>query len=360
MNNPTFYLKQALKLAETRRGFCAPNPAVGAILVKNNKIISTGFHKRSGLPHAEVEAINAASENAKGASLYITLEPCCHYGKTPPCTELIIKTGIKEVYYGLADPNPNVFNKGAKALNESGINCFLIELPEIKSFYESYSCWMINKKPWITAKLAISLDSKIAGIKGESIALTGEKLNLYTHQFRKKSDALLTTINTILYDNPQLNVRLANETIKKSVYILDSNLQLPLNARVHQTAEKLVIFHKKSADKRRKQALAKRNIHCIEITRTKKGLDLDQVLSIIGENGIHDLWVEAGGRCFQSFLHKKLIQRALIYIAPKILGYRAISAFHMPYNFQGYILKWHQIGEDVICDIKFVNSKGFH
>ena len=360
MNNPAFYLKQALKLAEIRRGFCAPNPAVGAILVKDNKIISTGFHKQSGFPHAEVEAINLASENAKGASLYITLEPCCHYGKTPPCTELIIKTGIKEVYYGLADPNPNVFNKGAQALKKSGIDCFLIELPEIKSFYESYSCWMTHKRPWITAKLAISLDGKIARIKGESTALTGEELNLYTHEFRKKSDALLTTISTILYDNPQLNVRLVNETIKKPIYILDSNLRLPLNARVHQSAKKLVIFHEKSADKQHKKALSKRNIHCIEVTRTKKGLDLDQVLRVIGANGIHDLWIEAGGKCFQSFLYKKLIQRALIYIAPKILGYQAVSAFQIPYNFQRDILKWYQIGADMVCDINFVKSRDFH
>ncbi|MFW0025556.1 MAG: bifunctional diaminohydroxyphosphoribosylaminopyrimidine deaminase/5-amino-6-(5-phosphoribosylamino)uracil reductase RibD [Coxiella endosymbiont of Dermacentor nuttalli] len=352
MNNPAF-LKQALKLAAIRQGFCAPNPAVGAVLVKDNKIISTGFHKRSGLPHAEVEAINSAGKDAKGANLYVTLEPCCHYGKTPPCTELIIKTGIKEVYYGFSDPNPNVFNKGAQALKEAGIDCFLVELPEIKSFYENYSYWTTNKRPWITAKLALSLDSKTAGIKGKPVALTGEELNFYTHEFRKKSDALLTTINTILYDNPQLNVRLVNETIKKPIYILDSNLRLPLNARVHQSSEKLVIFHKKSAEKRRKKALTKKNIHCIEITKTREGLDLDQVLSTIGMHGVHTLWVETGGKCFQSFLHKKLIQRALIYITPKILGNQAISAFQMPFNFQGYHIQWRQIGDDVICDIRF-------
>ncbi|WP_304985754.1 bifunctional diaminohydroxyphosphoribosylaminopyrimidine deaminase/5-amino-6-(5-phosphoribosylamino)uracil reductase RibD [Coxiella-like endosymbiont] len=186
MNNSEVYLKQALEFAEIRRGFCAPNPAVGAILVKDNKIISTGFHKRNGLPHAEVEAINSAGENVKGADLYVTLEPCCHYGKTPPCTDLIIKTGIKSVYYSLADPNPNVFNKGAQALKQAGIDCFLLEIPEIKSFYKSYSYWTANKRSWITIKLALSLDGKIAGIKGKPVALTGEELKLYTHEFRKK------------------------------------------------------------------------------------------------------------------------------------------------------------------------------
>ncbi|MFW0079415.1 MAG: bifunctional diaminohydroxyphosphoribosylaminopyrimidine deaminase/5-amino-6-(5-phosphoribosylamino)uracil reductase RibD [Coxiella endosymbiont of Haemaphysalis qinghaiensis] len=355
MGNPTVYLKQALKLAKIRRGFCASNPAVGAILVKNNKIISTGFHKRSGFPHAEVEAINSAGENAKGASLYVTLEPCCHYGKTPPCTELIIKIGIKEVFYGLTDPNPIVFNKGAQVLKQAGIDCFLVELSEIKSFYESYSYWMLNKRPWVTAKLALSLDGKVAGIKHKPVALTGEELKFYTHEFRKKSDALLTTINTILQDNPQLNVRFSNETIKKPIYILDSNLRLPLNARVHQTSEKLVIFHAKSADKKRKLALSETNIRCVGIRKGKEGLDLEEVLSAIGSDGMHDLWVEAGGKCFQSFLHKKLIHRALIYIAPKILGAQAISAFQMPFVFQGHNIQWRQVGQDVVCDIEFLS-----
>ncbi|WP_100622787.1 bifunctional diaminohydroxyphosphoribosylaminopyrimidine deaminase/5-amino-6-(5-phosphoribosylamino)uracil reductase RibD [Candidatus Coxiella mudrowiae] len=353
MNNPEVYLKQALELAEIRRGFCAPNPAVGAILVKDNKIISTGFHKRSGLPHAEVEAINSAGENAKGADLYVTLEPCCHYGKTPPCTDLIIKTGIKAVYYSLADPNPNVFNKGAQVLKQAGIDCFLVEIPEIKSFYESYSYWTANKRSWITIKLALSLDGKIAGIKGKPLALTGEELKLYTHKFRKKSDALLTTINTILQDDPQLNVRLVNETIKKLVYILDSDLRLPSNACIHRTAEKLVVFHKEPANKKRKQALAERNIRCVGVTGTKEGLDLNQVLSTIGADGVHDLWVEAGGGCFQSFLHKRLIHRALIYVAPKVMGDQATSAFQLPFDFQEHRIQWRQIGQDVVCDIKF-------
>ncbi|AJC50321.1 bifunctional diaminohydroxyphosphoribosylaminopyrimidine deaminase/5-amino-6-(5-phosphoribosylamino)uracil reductase RibD [Coxiella endosymbiont of Amblyomma americanum] len=354
MSNSKIYLEKALKLAEARRGFCAPNPAVGAILVKDDQIISVGLHKKSGLPHAEVEAINAAGDNAKGANLYVTLEPCCHYGKTPPCTELITKTGIKAVYYGSIDPNPDVFNKGAQTLQESGINCFLVNLPKIKSFYESYAYWITNKRPWVTIKLALSLDGKATGMRGEPIFLTGKELNCYTHTFRKKSDALLTTISTILCDNPQMNVRLAGEIIKKPIYVLDSNLRLPLNARVHQTAEKLVVFHTKFANKQRKQALIKRNVHCVEVRETETGnLDLDEVINVIGKSGIHDLWIEAGKKCFQSFLYKKLIQRALIYIAPKILGDPSNSIFQMSFNFQKYHIQWNQYGKDAVCDIKF-------
>ncbi|QHG92351.1 bifunctional diaminohydroxyphosphoribosylaminopyrimidine deaminase/5-amino-6-(5-phosphoribosylamino)uracil reductase RibD [Coxiella endosymbiont of Amblyomma sculptum] len=355
MKNPEIYLEQALKLAEIRRGFCAPNPAVGAVLVKDDQIISMGFHKKSGSPHAEVEAINSAGSSAKGANLYVTLEPCCHHGKTPPCTELIVKTGIKAVYYGSIDPNPNVLNKGAQTLQESGVDCFLIAVPKIRSFYESYTHWITNKKPWVTIKLAISLDGKISGAKGKPISLTGEGLKLYTHEFRRKSDALLTTINTVLYDNPQMNVRLANKIVKKPIYILDSNLSFPLDARIHRTAKKLTLFHIKSADKKRKKALIERNVHCIEIRKTKRGtLDLEEIIDMIGKNGIHDLWVESGGKCFQSFLCKKLVQHALIYIAPRILGAQSGSVFHMPFNFQGQRIQWHQIGEDAVCDIKFL------
>lgn len=350
---PKVFLKQALELAKIRRGFCAPNPGVGAILVKENRIISTGFHRKSGLPHAEVEAIMAAGKDVEGSDLYVTLEPCCHYGKTPPCTELIIKSGIKAVYYGFTDPNPNVPNQGSQILKKAGIDCFLVEIPDIRSFYESYSYWTVTKRPWVTIKIAISFDGKIAGIKGSPVALTGEELNFYTHEFRKKSDALLTTINTILKDDPQLNVRLGSEIVKKPIYILDSNLRLPLNARVHKTGEKVVLFYKEPADVKRKRALTEKNVCCIEVAATEEGLDLDKVLDTIGADGVHDLWVEAGPKCFEAFLYKKLLHRALIYVVPKVVGKQAIPGFHIPFNFKEYKIRWCQVGKDVVCDVSF-------
>ena len=353
MDNTAFdFLKKALSLAEIRRGFCAPNPSVGAVLVKDNKIISTGFHKRSGFPHAEVEAIKLAENNTHGATLYVTLEPCCHFGKTPPCTDLIIQSGIKKVYYGLDDPNPSIRGKGIQQLKRANINCFFTKLPEIKRFYESYSYWMQYKRPWITAKLALSLDGKIAGHLGNPMYLTGEELKNHTHECRKKSDALLTTINTILKDNPRLNVRLNDDEIKKTVYILDSYLRLPLDSMIHQTAEKIIIFHAKEADKKRQQILIQKNIRCIEISRNKR-LDLNEMLNVISNDGVHDLWIEAGGICFQSFLKKKLLNCALIYITPKILGDHATSAFQEKFSFSGLSVKWHQFGKDVMGEFRF-------
>lgn len=348
------YLKKALSLAEIRRGFCAPNPAVGAVLVKNDKIISTGFHQSSGLPHAEVEAIKSAGDDVRGATLYVTLEPCCHFGKTPPCTDLIIQSGIKTVYYGSIDPNLAVYGSGIQKLKQVEVECFLIALPEINAFYESYRNWIKHKTPWVTAKLALSLDGKIAGTQSKPVNLTGEVLKRYTYEGRKKSDALLTTINTILNDNPRLNVHFDGEEIKKPIYILDTYLRLPLDAIIHQTAEKIIAFHAKEADKKRQQILMKKSIHCVEIEcSSHEGLNLNEALNVIGRDGVHDLWVEAGGRCFQSFLNEHLINRALIYIAPKILGSQATPAFQTPFSFSWKSMQWRQFGEDIMGEVRF-------
>jgi diaminohydroxyphosphoribosylaminopyrimidine deaminase/5-amino-6-(5-phosphoribosylamino)uracil reductase len=147
------YLKQALQLAEIRRGFCAPNPSVGAVVVKNNKVISTGFHFASGAPHAEVDALNKCGDEARGATIYVTLEPCCHWGKTPPCTQLLIDRGIKTVIYGLSDPNPLVAGKGHANLEAANISCEQYTVPEISAFYASYYYWHKTGLPWVTAKI---------------------------------------------------------------------------------------------------------------------------------------------------------------------------------------------------------------
>src|SRR3989344_2995168 len=163
------YLKRALKLAEKRRGFCSPNPAVGAVVVKDGKIIGEGWHEKAGAPHAEVMALASAGSSAAGGILYVTLEPCSHTGRTPPCTDLIIKTGIKAVYYGFKDSNLTVSGQGEFYLKSAGIACEQIELPEINAFYRSYAHWLKTKKPWVTAKIALSLDEKIASVDGKPL-----------------------------------------------------------------------------------------------------------------------------------------------------------------------------------------------
>lgn len=317
------YLLKTLELAEKRLGFCAPNPAVGAVVVKEDDILGEGFHWGCGHPHAEVEAIRAAGDAAKGATLYVSLEPCCHFGRTPPCTDLIKTAGIKAVFYAFQDPNPIVSGRCAGLLNEAGIVCAQVTLVEIDAFYLPYAYWTKNKKPYVIAKLALSADHKIAGENNEAIKISGKECDALTHHYRLHSDAILTTINTILYDNPQLNARIDNTTYTKPIYILDSQARLPLHATIFNTAQSITLFcAKKSAQT---ETLEKRGVRCIVVPQNSDGLDLNAVLNTIGEDGVHRLWVEAGAQCFQSFLKQQLLNRAILYISKNKLGSDAVG-----------------------------------
>lgn len=326
------YLESALALAEIRRGFCAPNPCVGAILVKNNKIIAKGYHQKCGSPHAEVDAINQIAANqVKGATLYVTLQPCCHTAKkTPPCTDLIIKSGIVKVVYSFQDPNPAVNNSTDKILQRAGIECIQYPLPAISKFYTSYAHWWRYKRPFTTAKLAISLDGKIADKNGKPIQLTGDEAQKFTHQQRKKTDAILTTAKTIGSDDPLLNSRLDNEIVKKPLYILDSHLNLLASSKIFHSAEHVTIFHSASLAKEHQLKRQQPNARFIPIKTDKSGLNLLAVLEQIGSDGKIDLWIEAGGQLFQAFVQHGLLQKAFIYVAPLWLGENTQTAFTSP------------------------------
>ncbi len=349
------YLKEALAIAEIRQGFCSPNPSVGAVVVKDNFILSTGMHYEYGAPHAEVDALAQIGEEAKGATIYVTLEPCCHWGKTPPCTQLLIDRGIKEVIYAYEDPNPLVAGKGQHMLTNANIKCRHISLPEINEFYKSYTHWHHTQLPFVTAKLAISMDGKIAGPHHQPVKISGLQLQITTHQLRKKSDAILTTVNTIQHDNPQLNVRIEGVIYKKPLYILDSQLNTPINSNIFQTAENVTIFHAANAPSHKAEELTAHGATCQAIPTNEYGLNLMNVLKFIGNEGRHNLFIEAGGRCFTSFIEQKLIHRALIYISPKILGQHALSAFNCNNNILSLAqnIEWHIVEQDVMCDIKF-------
>lgn len=353
-NTDLTYLSQALDLAKIRRGFCSPNPSVGAVITLDNKVVATGYHMAAGSPHAEADALKKISMHAKDATIYVTLEPCSHWGKTPPCTDALIQAGIKRVVYGYSDPNSTVSGKGASALQTNGIICDYIPTSDIADFYESYNHWLKTKTPFVTAKIALTLDGKIAGKQGERIQITGKALQEFTHASRKTADAILTTIKTILHDDPQLNVRIANDTIAKPIYVLDSELNLPFTSTILKTAKSLTIFYSKEADPTRLQQFNKQGIHCIAIDKNNNGLDLNQVIQHIGQAGIHDLWVEAGGKCFAALIKQKLLQRALIYVAPRWLG-EGQSAFENDFilDSNNTKIQWKQLGNDALCDIRW-------
>jgi diaminohydroxyphosphoribosylaminopyrimidine deaminase/5-amino-6-(5-phosphoribosylamino)uracil reductase len=353
LNHDAALLLKALELAQIRRGFCAPNPAVGALVVRDEAILATGHHYGPGSSHAEVNALNKLPQGAAHeATVYVTLEPCCHFGRTPPCTDRLIEAGVKRVVYGFRDPNPIVAGNGHIALEKAGIQAEQIPLPEIDAFYQSYQYWHLTQKPFVKAKIALSLDGKIADKSGAPIAITGAELREYTHFCRKHSDAILTTAKTVIADDPQMNARVENEIISKDLYILDSALTLHPSAKVFTTAQSVTIFHAYDVPSVLKDRFIAMGVRCISVDKAAKGLVLEQVIAQIGKDGKHDIWIEAGGQCFSTFISAQLVQRAYIYVAPLWVGV-GLAAFADNFNLEiaAKNVQWRQYGKDVLCEI---------
>lgn len=347
------YLQQALSLALTRQGFCAPNPAVGAIIVKNDQVLATGYHYAPGYPHAEADALNKLGDEARGATIYVTLEPCCVWGRTPPCTELLIARGIQRVVYGFQDPNPQVRGQGIQMLQQAGIDCEYQPVADISEFYQPYEHWWHTGMPFVTAKLALSLDGKIANANNQPITITGAEAAKFTHQQRVKTDAILTTVRTILCDDPQLNARLESGIIAKPLYILDTHLATPSSAKVWQTAQNLTFFHSDAVAKKLLTAKQQAGARCIAVPQSADGLAWQSVLKQIAKDGMHSVWLEAGGQAFESLLQSGYCQQAYLYIAAKVLGDHAYSGLHNPLTLtQVRKIVWLPCGKDVICYVK--------
>lgn len=342
------HLTQALDLAKRYRGFCSPNPSVGAILVQEDGVIIEGYHQGPGTSHAEVKALQNSSI-PKNGTMYVTLEPCCHWGRTPPCVDAIIQAGIKRVVFGFLDPNPLVQGKGLIALSNAGIDCEQISIAQIDDFYASYKHWHQTKKPFVTAKIAMSMNGAIAGQQRERTQITGPELHELTHYSRKTTDAILTTIETIIHDNPAMNARYQNEIIAKPVYILDSQLRLPANAAILKTAKSLTIFY----DGELTNPIFYPSIRYIPVKKNQQGLDLQEILQTIGQDGVHDLWIEAGGKCFSSFIEEKLVQRAMIYIAPRWIPNGHLAFHNGIFLDDALKIHWQSFGKDVLCDIRW-------
>ncbi len=350
----TDFLKKALELARRGEGQTAPNPAVGAVLVKEGQVIATGYHHYAGGPHAEREAL-AAMNDASGCDLYVTLEPCCHQGKTPPCTDLIINKQIRRVYFSERDPNPLVAGKGQAALQQAGIFCEQRELPEITEFYQGYRYWQQTKKSFVVLKIAMSLNGITALQRPQRLMLTSEASHYFTHQQRKISHAILTSVKTVLKDDPQLNTRLVDETIKKPVFVIDRDLDFPVSAKLMKTAERITLLHQQAVDQRKLQALLAAGIVCVAIDATTAGLDLAKVLEYISQLGLHVLWVEVGARLARQLLQQQLVNKCYLYIAPKVINEAGDNLFDSQYDlFQGANqLQWRLYPPDICCEIDY-------
>ncbi len=355
MNKLLSNLQLAHAQAQLNRGFCAPNPAVGAVIVKDERIIAQGSHRGAGWPHAEIDALQLAGNEARGATLYVTLEPCNHHGRTPPCTEAIISAGITKLYYGFADPNPAVQGKGAEYLNAQGVKTEYLHLAEIDAFYRSYVYWLQYKRPFLTAKLALSADNKIAGEKGEPLVITGPEALLVTHQKRRQTDAILTSVRTIINDDPKLNVRLDTEVVAKPLYIVDRLAHLPLSAKIFQTARNITIFHAENASLENLKQLQAQGVRCVVVPISAGMLQETTILELIGDDGIHDLWLEAGAALFESFYSAGLMQRAYLYVSRHSLGSSALAAERSVAAYQANAVSVQEssLGQDQLYVLNF-------
>ncbi|MFJ8237088.1 bifunctional diaminohydroxyphosphoribosylaminopyrimidine deaminase/5-amino-6-(5-phosphoribosylamino)uracil reductase RibD [Ureibacillus sp. NPDC094379] len=317
------YMQLALQLAATAKGNTNPNPIVGAVLVKNGVIVGTGLHRKAGEPHAEVHAFNMAGEHAKGATLYVTLEPCSHYGKTPPCAKLVIESKVSRVVVATTDPNPSVAGRGIRMIEDAGIEVEVgILEKEARKLNERFIHNMLTSRPFVISKFAMTADGKIATHTGHSKWITGEESRHQVHELRDEVDAILVGVGTVLADNPSLTTRLPERIGKNPIrIILDSNLRIPLNAIVLQTEEaKTIIVTSTEVDTSKVKAVEEKGATVLAVSKDEHGLNLDEMLSRLYEMGITDVLVEGGGEINASFLRAGLINKYFIYIAPKLIG----------------------------------------
>lgn len=317
MNTDIDLLKMTLKLAKQGMGWTNPNPLVGAVIVKNGRIIGKGFHHKAGLAHAEIDALNKVTENPTGATLYVNLEPCIHSGKTPPCTDPIIKAGIKRVVCSTIDPNPKVNGQGIKKLQEAGIAISIGLLKnEARKLNEVFFTFHEKKRPFVAIKFAASLDGKIATRTGDSKWITNEKARNYARSLRIKYQAVLVGINTILADNPNLGAKVKNKKDPIRI-ILDPQLQIPLNAEVLRDAN-VIIATTKQAPLHKKQQMQNKGFTILDFK--SRQIQINKLLSILKEQGVISLLIEGGGETLGSFIDSRIIDKVYIFHAPMLLG----------------------------------------
>ena len=323
-----------LALAEARKGLgrTSPNPAVGALLVRDGVILGRGFHKQAGAPHAEINALadaRLAGHDPRGATMYVTLEPCNHSGRTPPCTEAILADGISEVFTGTRDPNPQVTGGGAAFLRANGVQVTLdICREECRQVILPFAKHQRSAMPWVVMKAGMSLDAKITPQKGQGGAITGPEAGRYVHRLRNQLDAILVGVGTAVIDNPSLTTRLedASEEGRDPLRIvLDSSLRLAPDCRMlrQQSSSNTWIFCREDADTNREKRLEEAGAEVIRLAREEKksaGLNLRQVLLHLGRAGITSLLVEGGAQVHGSFLAEGLVDEVALIVAPYFIG----------------------------------------
>lgn len=315
-----YFMNLALNLARETIGQTSPNPVVGAVLVKDNQIIGMGAHLKAGEPHAEVHAIRMAGEKAKDSTLYVTLEPCSHHGKTPPCSDLVIKSGIKKVVIATTDPNPKVAGAGIERMRKAGIEVQegLLQ-QEARALNRVFFYNIQTGLPYVTLKSAISLDGKTATVTGESMWITGEEARTDVHRFRHQNDGIVVGINTVLKDNPSLTTRLPSGGKNPIRIILDTHLRTPFQAKVITDCQAPTwIITGSEVDPDKVTAFQESDIEIIKMETPQ--ILIEDMLAVLGKRGITSVFVEGGSEVHGSFLKERAFQQVITYIAPKLIG----------------------------------------
>ncbi len=355
-----FYMKRALRLARLGERWVSPNPMVGAVIVRNDRVIGAGYHRRFGEDHAEINAINQAKEPVAGATFYVTLEPCSHYGKTPPCVETLIKAKPARVVIGAADPNPLVAGRGIADLRRAGIETIVgVREDACRELNERFFKFMTTGVPFITLKFAQTIDGRIASATGDSRWISSLSSRKFTHRLRSIHDAILVGAGTILHDDPELTVRHVRGKNPLRI-VLDSRLRLSLEAKVltMQESAATIIAITGEAAPAKKRLLQEKGVETLIIDADgKRRVDWKKLLLELGRRQISSILVEGGSAIITSLLQEKLADRMVIVVAPKILGkgIEAVADLGKQCMDEAISLRYRKVyrmGEDLIIDAR--------
>jgi diaminohydroxyphosphoribosylaminopyrimidine deaminase/5-amino-6-(5-phosphoribosylamino)uracil reductase len=327
MTNHEFYMELALKNASAMKGQTAPNPLVGAVIVNDNRVVGIGAHLKAGEPHAEIHALRMAGEAAKGGTIYVTLEPCSHYGRTGPCAVAIVEAGIKTVVIATLDPNPVVSGNGVKILKDAGIEVIIgVHQEESQKMNEVFNKFIVEKKPFVTLKSGITLDGKIATYASNSKWITSEQSRHDVHLLRNENMAILVGVNTVIKDNPELTARIPNGRNPIRV-ILDSTLKIPIDSKVvTDNLAETWIFTCQKYDQDKEKTLKSLGMKVFPTNGVEK-VNPKDVMEILGEHLISSVLIEGGGTINASFLENKCIDKVILYFAPKLIGGKDAPTF---------------------------------
>lgn len=352
MNNlDEYFLRETFKLAKKAEGLVSPNPLVGACVVKKGIVVGKGYHKGPGTPHAEVEAITEAADQAKDATLYVSLEPCCHHGKTPPCVEFIQSRGINRVVAPIKDPNPLVNGKGFKCLKNKGLSVTTgileAEAKELNAFYLKY---ITKKIPYVILKAALTIDGRIGDPKRGIFKISGEESAKEVHALRNKVDAVLIGIGTVLKDNPALTVRKVKAKKQPSKIIIDPNLKCPKDAKIFKGGGKVILVATKKGKEEKYPDAEIWNL------KEKNGtIDIKEILKKAGKENITSIMLEGGSKTFTHFVKSKLIDKYLLFFSPSFIG-KGIPLIDYPLKRLYLDATLKKVGDDFLIEAAHVHG----